>query len=149
VVQNEPIRHMKTFAVSILLGLALLTTLGGCGARDRGSATTDQGQSSPPETTAAAHDHEPATGEAPVEIAALSDQVIVYECTLCNRMFDIPGRCPFDQTELHATKVTYLCEFDGTMATRVGPCPKCGRPVSIEKAKMLPGGIRVERVSAR
>lgn len=140
---------MRGIAISILLGLALPTALGGCGARDRGAAAVEQSRSTPPDTAVPLHDHGPVASETPVEIATLTDQVIIYECSRCDRMYDIPGQCPYDQTELHATKVTYLCDFDREIATRAGACPKCGRPLAIEKAKMLPGGIRVERVSAR
>jgi len=81
----------------------------------------------------------------PKQILELTSQVIIYECPKCDRMFDTAGQCLFDQSPLYPVKITYICGVDGTIIDHHGPCPKCGRMVQIEKAKMLPSGIRVER----
>src|SRR2546425_1374451 len=124
--------------------LVLLLALPGCGARQHTDSAAGTDSSGTGSATAA----EPTPVDAQLhEISELTNQVIIYECPKCGMMFDGPGHCTMDGTELYPTKVTYVCPADHMPADHAGKCPRCDRQVQIMKAKMLPGGIKGEMVN--
>ena len=138
---------MRTSATHLLLALVLPLALWGCGRREPQPASGTTGQSTAPGLAPSPSANSALAAALPQEIDQLTDQVIIYECPKCNRMYDANGECPKDGAQLYATKVTFICAYDDEIIDHYGRCPKCGRMVKIEKAKMLPGGIRVERVN--
>ena len=129
---------------ALLFTLSLALALAGCGARGHSAdsaATPDSTGGTPAASTPDAK-----VASQINEITDLTDQVIIYECQKCGMMFDGPGHCTMDGAELYPTKVTYVCTADNLPVDHAGKCPRCAQNARIMKAKMLPGGIKVEYV---
>lgn len=119
---------------SLLVILAVLA-LAGCGAQPK---SADTAATPPPATTptndaATASGGDGAASGAPVLIAALTDQTLVYECPKCGMMFDRAGTCSMGCAELVATKVDYTCPKDNQAVAKAGQCPRCPMNARVEK----------------
>lgn len=131
---------------AVILVLALALALAGCGAQQRSgspAASADSADSAPSASSA------PGTvlASQPNKITELTDQQVIYECAKCGMMFDGPGHCTMDGAELYTTKVTYFCPADKLPVNQMGRCPRCQQNARVMKAKMQPGGIKVEYVN--
>ena len=134
---------MRAMTSRILMVSLLLVMAGvGCGKRNHSSARSEPARTPGVVPTPGSGHHD----EGPQPVAEIANHLMIHECVKCGRMYDSPGLCPEDGTELHPTKVNYYCSVDGEVGDRMGNCPRCGRPFTIEKAQILPEGIRVVQV---
>src|SRR5262245_42668631 len=72
-------------------------------------------------------------GAAPVAIASLTDQTLVYSCPSCGMDYDRAGQCPMCKVALVATRVAYICPADDQPVARSGKCPRCNANARVIK----------------
>ena len=140
---------MRPSLAQILVTPLLLALLAGCGARQRNADSVASAQAARPGVAPLPAQAEPSSPglQPPKEIDRITDQMIVYVCPTCGRMYDADRPCPRDGSSMHPAKISYVCPYDGTLAFHRGACPRCGRPVKIEEAEMLPTGVRTQEVN--
>ena len=110
----------------------LLLALAGCGAQKQSpnEAATSQAPDTHGDATAAG---------GPAEITELTTQTMVFECPKCGMMFDAPGQCSMDQSELVQTQVAYICPADKQAVEQAGKCPRCDQNAIVLKTALNQG----------
>lgn len=126
-IDPRALRPMLWIAVAAALALC------GCGAGRKHAEGASDRTSATNETAAAGRD------AAPVEIVALADEKLIYECPKCGMMYRGAGACTMDGDTLVATRVDYTCPADGQPVAHAGQCPRCPMNARVEKTAVAAG----------